>query len=287
MTKNTVEKKQVVAKKVEVETNKTYIKALPVYNMKQVKKTFVIDKLVNAKMFKDEDMKLLAPLANYVDKTSKDVEQAEKKLESYIDTLFTTKKPRKAVKAEKPKEDKKKQDKPKAEKKPKEPKHLHHFKHFCEVSEAYTYPVTEANHKLVKDFHRAFELLHKSLHAELSEKDEKELAKLEKPLHAFLTRNSVRIVLTETDSKNKLVQHVLLKPLYMSPYSLTTVVEAHERDTKKKSMYDSHLNTYESTMSVYDAFQFQAFDEYLSTNDNIDTKLKHKVTYQFVNIITK
>jgi hypothetical protein len=179
-------------------------------------------------------------------------------------------------------------DKPKADKPKKtEPKALTSFKHFLEHSQVKCLPVSPDNKKVTEQALAYFEAYNKTLTSAKLDKKDNDILKPKSDFHqsanSLLNRDTIRILITETDSKNKPVASYLLKPLYISPYSIACVSEAHTKTAKAKSLYADLINA-DYELTCYDMFNFNPLEETLTTSET-DKKNKNKVTFQFVNVV--
>lgn len=224
------------------------------------------------------------------------LKEAIDKYNSFLDETFTTlkskPKARQAKATVKTKDSgDKKEDKPKAEKAPtekKEEKAIATFKHFQENSSVRCIALSPENKKAVETSLQQFARYNKTLFSKLSETDEKELVKTAniKAVDSLINRNTLRLLITETDTKSKKkVAEYLLKVLYFSPYSFLVVAEAHNRNKELASQYDSLINSVDSELTCYDAFQFNPLLETLTTAET--DKAKTTLKYEFVNIVAE
>lgn len=210
-----------------------------------------------------------------------------KKRQAKTTTKTSTKKAETKTATDK-KEESKKADKKEEPKKPTPEKALATFQYFLETSKAKCYKLSPDNAKIVKTSLEQFTRYNKLLHSDITADEHKLMTRKDnrQAVDSLLNRNTIRILVTEKDAKNKIVGQYLLKTLYMSPYSILCTVEAHNRDNKKPSIYESIINSKESVMTCYDSFQFDPTNEYLIANaDDINKKAKNKISYDFVNII--
>lgn len=223
--------------------------------------------------------------SDYKQLKAPDMKQAELKYDELINETFQVE-----AKTDKPKtkrtgktktSEAKKEEKPKVEK----VKYLATFENFCETSKASCLPLTPENKKTVIASLKQFERYNKTLTSELTDAEKKELTLKDnlQAVNSLLNRNTLRLLITETSKDKKVVAQYLLKPIYFSPYSFLCVAEAHNRDTKIKSMYDDIINSTESLLTCYDSFQFNPILETLTTSET--SKSTNKVEYQFVNIV--
>jgi hypothetical protein len=197
-----------------------------------------------------------------------------------------TKQPKTKATVSKPKADKPKAktgDKPKKT----EPKSLATFKHFLEHSQVKCLPVSPDNKKVTEQALKYFEAYNLTLTQPKLDKANEAILKPKSDYHqsanSLLNRDTIRILITETDSKNKPVASYLLKPLYISPYSIACVSEAHTKTAKAKSIYQDLINA-DYELTCYDMFNFNPLEATLTTSET-DKKSKNKVTYQFVNVV--
>jgi hypothetical protein len=172
----------------------------------------------------------------------------------------------------------------------KDEKPIASFPYFLENSAVDCFPLSPDNDKVVKQAFDYFRALNKTLQDtyKLTAEEEKILDSRDylRATFSFINRDTIRLLIVETDEKNKHVASFLLKPLYMSPYSVQCVVEAHKKtgDYKRSKYYDL-INAEDSPLTCYDAFQFNPLNENLTNSEVQETKTK--LTYQFVNIKTK
>jgi hypothetical protein len=221
-----------------------------------------------------------------------DEKQAVKLFETFLTDIFEVKAPKTASKktdSKKAPEKAPEASKPEApeEKKQKAPEAIATFKHFCETRKARLIKLSPDNEKIVKTSLEQFERYNKTIFSTLSDNEMKLLTRKDniKATDSLINRDSIRLLISEVDEKKKPVCQLLLKPVYMSPYSFACIVEAHNRDKKKPSMYEWIANTVESELTCYDAFQFNPLRETLTTAEVEETK--NKVSYQFVNLIVE
>ena len=219
-----------------------------------------------------------------------DLKQAIEKYNSFLDETFTTLKtaPKKRTATATKKKATAEKATGETKKTAPEEKAIAVFEYFQENSKVKCLPLSPENKKAVETSLKQFERYNKTLFSKLSETEEKELLKTAniKAVDSLINRNTLRLLIVETDKKSKKTTAMyLMKVLYFSPYSFLCVAEAHKRAKDSQSQYDSLINSVDSQLTCYDSFQFNPLSETLTTAET--DKANTSLSYQFVNIVSE
>lgn len=183
---------------------------------------------------------------------------------------------------------------------PKADKPLATFENYLDSIKVTPVKLTAEKQKIADNALKYFEAFHLDGHDHpISEADKKMITDARsvenKAVDSLFASSTIRLLITETDKKNKLVQQLLLKPLYLSPYAILSVIEATHRVDKTKSIYDAIItvpanNSGQDIRPTYECFQFNPLIPFLantlSDEDDIKfaEKLGNKISYQFVSL---
>ena len=167
------------------------------------------------------------------------------------------------------------------------------FPYFTEESNVKCYPLSPNNAEVVKNALEYFDMYH-AVYLDQNGKPTADQKTMLKPTSeqslavvSLLNRTSMRLLITEIDDKKKPVLSLLMKPVYLSPYSISCIVEAHTQYQANKSLYRTFITAHESPMSVYDCFQFAPHLPALCTSAAALKPSKHTFKFQFVNVIAE